>query len=135
MHQINEPYFSILLKVPIVAGMGEWAFPYQLKNNLFSNFIRVRGLKSQTALAEECFVISNASEHGIRQHIIKNILGVFEFKKPRTYQSNPQLVTGPCNKIPEDIKITIVNTSFEKISSFNGYVYLEILGHKKNITE
>ena len=91
MAEITEPYISILLKVPINNGRGEWNFPSQLHLNLYQNTVHVRGLFSKTTFPNQhLFVTTNASEHGMGKKVIRNILGVFEFKIPNLYQLNPQ---------------------------------------------
>ena len=136
MSEIHEPWVSIFLKVPINDGRGAWKFPNQLQINLFQNLVRVRGLYSKTAFTNQhIFVTTNASEHGSGQKVIRNILGVFEFKKPNLYQFNSQDTTAPINKIPQDIVFTIFNQDFEKQPNFNGWVYVELTGKKKRYVD
>ena len=100
MVELTEPWISIFLKVPINNGRGEWEFPSQLQQNLFQNTVHVRGLYSESAYPnKQLFVTTNTSEHGRGQKVIRNILGVFEFKRPKLYQFNPQYINAPINKI------------------------------------
>ena len=136
MAEISEPCISILLKVPINNGRGEWNFPSQLHLNLYQNTVHVKGLFSKTAFQNQhIFVTTNASEHGIGNKVIRNILGVFEFKIPNLYQFNPQYTVAPINKIPQDIKFAIFDENFERQNNFNGWVYVEVAGKKKRDIE
>ena len=132
MVELSEPWISIFLKVPINNGRGEWEFPSQLQQNLFQNTVHVRGLYSESAYPnKQLFVTTNTSEHGRGQKVIRNILGVFEFKRPKLYQFNPQYINAPINKIPQDIIFTVYNEDFRKEQDFNGWVYVELAGKKK----
>lgn len=132
MNQISEPWVSVLLKIPVRQGQAVWEFPHMLKNHLYQSFVRVRALYSNAAYpANYVMVTSNASEHGKANKVIKNVLAIFEFKKPKLCQFNTQDTTPPINKIPEDIKFNISNADFEKILDFNGWIYVELVGKKK----
>ena len=136
MADISEPWISIFLKIPINNGKGEWKFPSQLQLNLYQNTVNVRGLYSKTAFPNQYhFVTTNASEHGMGQKVIRNILGIFEFKIPNLYQLNPQYTVAPINKIPQDIIFTVFNEDFERQKKFDGWVYVELAGKKKRSIE
>ena len=61
---MTETNLSFLFIIPIKDGRGSWTFPKQLKENLFQNSDRVRGLYSKEKIADSyLFAISNVSEH------------------------------------------------------------------------
>ena len=132
---VNRDPVSFLFIIPIASGQGEWPFPSQLKEHLFQNFVRVRGLYSNKAYRDSrLFTITNASEHGFGRRVITNVLSVFEFKKAKEFKQSGTVVTAPINVIPADIKFVIIDDSFKIVNDFNGWIWVEILGEaKKNL--
>ena len=136
---MSENELSFLFIIPIESGFGSWPFPKQLRENLYQNSVRVRGLYSKDKAYQDefLFVLSNVSQHSSRhsKSVITNVLAIFSFSKPKLFQWNGASVTAPINIIPSDIKLEISNDSFERVKTFNGWAYIEILGIKKNNIE
>ena len=135
MNKICESQLSFLYIVPISEGRGIWPFPAQLRENLFQNSVRVKGLYSTKAFkGSYIFATSNASEHGVGKKVITNVLGIFNFEKPKTFQLNGTMVTAPINSIPTDMKFTVTNEKFKRETGFEGWMWVEIQGcAKKNV--
>jgi hypothetical protein len=75
-----SPVDSLVLKVEVVDGRGQYDFPsYKVKDQLFVNKIRVEGLycRRRPSSDEPLFVTSNCSTHGQGREEVKNVLGVF----------------------------------------------------------
>ena len=79
---------SFLFVIPITDGRGSWPFPSQLRENLFQNSVRVRGLYSTKQFKDSfLFTISNASEHmACGKKVITNVLGIFNFAKQTSFK-------------------------------------------------
>ena len=135
---MSENDLSFLFVIPIREGRGQWAFPKQLKENLFQNSVRVRGLytKEKAYPDKFLFAISNVSEHsGLGKSVITNVLAIFNFPKCNLFQLNGASVTAPINIIPSDIKFTITDDSFDRVKDFEGWTYVELIGHRKRNIE
>ena len=130
----NYEHMSFMFKIKIDAGKGTFAFPTQLRQDLFENFVRIRGLYSEKLQEEYVFVLSNLSEHGRHKSVIRNVLGVFKFKIAKLFQANSIPVKVPVNILPTEMKFFISDESFEKVEKFSGWLLVEIIGDKrKNI--
>ena len=135
---MSENVLSFLFVIPIENGKGTWPFPKQLRGNLFQNSVRVRGLytKDRAYPNDSLFAISNVSEHsGLGKSVITNVLGVFHFSKPKLFQLNGASVQAPVNLIPSDIKLEITNDTFDRVKTFQGWIWIEISGVKKKNIE
>ena len=134
---MNESDVSFLFVIPIENGMGSWNFPKQLRQHLYKNSVRVRGLYTKDkAYPKYLFSISNVSEHaGQGKSVITNVLGVFTFHKPDLFQINSAAVLAPMNVIPSQIRIEVVDDSFKRENKFNGWVWLELIGIKRRNVE
>ena len=65
---------SFMFKIKIEGGKGHFEFPKQLRQHLYQNFVRIRGLYSEKINHDYVFVLSNLSEHGSHKSVIRNIL-------------------------------------------------------------
>ena len=128
---------SFLFIIPIIDGRGSWPFPSQLKENLFQNSVRVRGLYSTKPFKDSfLFSISNASEHmACGKKVMTNVLGVFNFAKAKQFQLNGTSVTAPINVIPSHIKFVVTDENFKCVKSFEGWTWIEIVGVVKKHVE
>ena len=136
MNDTSKGPLSFLFVIPIKDGKGEWPFPSQLRENLFQNFVKVKGLYSSKDYKEKyLFTTSNASEHGIGKKVITNVLGVFNFPKPNHFQLNGTTVSAPINSIPSDLKFFVTDQSFKLVNDFNGWIWVELDGHVKDHVE
>ena len=126
---------SFLYIIPIEEGKGEYPFPHQLRENLFQNSVRVKGLFSKKAYKDKhLFAISNASEHGVGKKVIKNVLSIFTFSKENSFHLNGTIVTAPINVIPSNLKFVVVDENFKTVPDFQGWIWTEIFGTpKKNV--
>ena len=123
---------SFLYILQISQGKATKTFPSQLKENLFKNSVRVKGLFSKKAYNDSyMYAISNASEHNVGKKVITNVLGVFNFSKPNTFQLNGTTVTAPINSIPSEIKVIITNENFKRMEDFEGWCWVELVGFPK----
>ena len=87
MNESEKGPLSFLFIIPITSGRGEWPFPSQLRENLFQNSVRVKGLFSKKVQKDSfLFATTNSSEHGCGKKVISNVLGVFLFPKPNLFQ-------------------------------------------------
>ena len=126
---------SFLYIIQIKEGKGFMNFPSQLREHLFQNSVRVKGLFSKKPYKDSyLFATSNISEHSVGKKVITNVLAIFNFAKPNYFQLNGTTVTAPINIIPSDIKVVITNEKFKRVENFEGWVWLELTGApKKNI--
>ena len=131
----NYEHMSFMFKVKIEQEKGSFEFPSQLRQDLFQNFVRIRGLYSAKTHKEYVFVLSNLSEHGRHKSVIRNILGTFNFGWPKTFKPNYMGDAKlPVNIIPSQMTFFISNASFETVDTFSGWLLVEIIGEKrKNI--
>ena len=139
---MNDNSLAFLFVIPIKGGVGTWPFPSQLKENLFKNSVKVKGLYSTTAHKNKdghvahLFAICNASQHmACGKKVITNVLGVFNFEKDHLFQLNGATVTAPCNVIPRDIKFQITDENFKQVKSFDGWIWTQISGVVKKSIE
>ena len=129
MNAGSQNPLSFLYIIPLENGRGTWQFPSQLRQNLFQNFVRVKGLFSKKSYGNSYnFVISNASEHMDGKKTINNVLGVFNHSKENLFQLNGTTVTAPINVIPSSLKFTITDQKFKKVPDFEGFIWVEIFG-------
>ena len=113
---------------------GHFAFPTQLRQELFQNFVRIRGVYSETALSQYIYVLSNFSEHGSHKSVIRNILAVLNFPSNKLYQANADPIKAAINVIPSQMTFFISDDSFERVKGFQGWIIVEVIGErKKNI--
>ena len=135
MSEGDKGPLSFLFIIPIKDGKGEWPFPNQLRENLFQNSVRVKGLYSTKEHKDSfLFAISNASEHGCGKKVITNVLGIFHFPTPKLFQLNGTTVTAPINSIPSNINVVITDENFKRVTTFSGWTWVEITGSvKKNV--
>ena len=136
-HQkMSESYvnMSFMFKIKIENGKGHFAFPTQLRQELFQNFVRIRGVYSETALSQYIYVLSNLSEHGSHKSVIRNILAVLNFPSNKLYQANADPIKAAINVIPSQMTFFISDDSFERVKGFQGWIIVEVIGErKKNI--
>ena len=127
---------SFLFIIPISDGTGDWIFPSQLRENLFQNSVGVKGLYSSKAYKDSfLFATSNASDHLHGTKTINNVLGVFNFSKPKSFQLNGTTVIAPINYIPSDIRFVVTDEKFDRVKDFDGWVWVEIAGEVKKHVE
>ena len=126
---------SFLFIIPIKEGRGMWPFPSQLKENLFQNSVRVKGLYSSKEHTKSyLFATSNASEHGCGKKVITNVLGIFHFPKPKLFQLNGTTISAPVNSIPTNIQFCVLDENFKRELTFDGWIWVELIGSvKKNV--
>ena len=131
----NYEHMSFMFKIKIDGGKGSFEFPAQLRQDLFQNFVRIRGLYSEKTQKEYVFVLSNLSEHGRHKSVIRNILGTFNFKWAKLFIPNYLGAKLPINIIPSQMTFFVTNDSFEKVEAFSGWMLVEIIGEKKKNIE
>ena len=131
----NSDQMSFMFKIKIEGGKGHFEFPKQLRQDLYQNFVRIRGLYSEKINHDYVFVFSNLSEHGSHKSVIRNILATFNFPKHKLFQANTSPVKAPINILPSEMTFFISNDSFEKIAGFSGWLITEIIGEKKKNIE
>ena len=124
-----------MYKIKIESGKGSFAFPLQLCQDLFQNFVRVRGFYSEKPHKNYVFVLSNLSEHGRHKSVIRNILGILNFSKEKLFQSNNNPVKAPINILPSEMTFFITDDSFDRVSGYSGWLIVEIIGEKKKNIE